>query len=122
MDKLGIENDGPDHIGHDGRDSTEAVGRMREAITAAAAGSDANQELEAAARELVGELRRANEPPEQMLLRIKRILAQAGLRSTHGPADPALVIERHSSVYRNVIESSIRHYFQPPDGEDIAVV
>jgi hypothetical protein len=80
-------------------------------------GAGSQQELEAASRELVTELRNANEPPEQVLLAMKRILAQAGLRPGHPPSDPAMVIERHSELYRNVIASSIRHYFGSTDGD-----
>ena len=79
-------------------------------------GSGSRRELDAAARELVTELRRANEPPEQVLLHIKEILEEAGLRPSHGPADPALLIDGHAAVYREVIQSSIRHYFSD-DGE-----
>ena len=84
---------------------------MLRAISAASLGSGAHEELETAARLLVTELRAANEPPEQVLLAVKRILAQAGLRPSHPPSDSAMVVERNTSVYRTVIASSIRHYF-----------
>ena len=88
-----------------------AAERMRRAIDAAAMGTTSYEELDGAAHALVSELRRANEPPEQALLQIKHILAEAGLRPSQGPADPALIVERHVHLYRTVIESSIRHYF-----------
>jgi hypothetical protein len=88
---------------------------MLHAISAASMGSGTDEELEAAGRELVVELREANEPPEQVVLLIKRILAQAGVRPTHTQADSSMLpVERHALIYRSVIESSIRHYFQRP--------
>ena len=90
---------------------------MRIAIDAAAMGTGTPVELESAARELVVALRAANHPPDQVLLRIKRILAQAGVRPGHAPDDSTLAIDRHSSVYRSIIGWSIQHYFQSGDGE-----
>lgn len=98
-------------------DSTGTAVRMREAISAASIGSGSHEELETAARDFVFELRSANEPPEQVLLAMKRILALAGLRPGHPPTDPAMVIEPHSQLYRAVIASSIRHYFSASDGD-----
>jgi hypothetical protein len=95
----------------DGQDPTGSEIRMRRAISAASLGAGSHEELEAANRLLVAELRAANEPPEQVLLAIKRILAQAGLRPSHPPSDSAMIVERHATVYRHVIASSIRHYF-----------
>ena len=89
---------------------------MLRAISAASLGSGEHEELETAARLLVTELRAANEPPEQVLLAVKRILAQAGLRPSHPPSDSAMVVERNTSVYRTVIASSIRHYFGSNSG------
>ena len=90
---------------------------MLQAISAASIGSGLDHELDAAALQLVRELREANEPPEQVLLKIKRILGDAGVRPSHGQSDSALVIDRHEAVYRVVIESTIRHYFQASDGD-----
>ena len=98
-------------------DLTGSAARMRHAISAASIGSGSREELEMAARQLVMELRNANEPPEQVLLAMKRILALAGLRPGHPPTDPAMIIERHSELYRSVIASSIRHYFNANDGD-----
>ena len=99
----------------DGPNGTRSVVRMLHAISAASMGSGTDEELEAAGRELVVELRDANEPPEQVVLLIKRILAQAGVRPTHTQADSSMLpVERHALIYRSVIESSIRHYFQRP--------
>jgi L-asparaginase II len=98
-------------------DGTRSAVRMLQAISAASIGSGTDEELESAARELVFELREANEPPEQVLLFIKGILAQAGLRPSHPPAGSSIVTARHASIYRSVIDSSIRHYFQQPGVE-----
>ena len=75
-------------------DLTAAGARLLHAISAASIGAGSHIELDAAVREFVAELRDANEPPEQVLLGIKRILAQAGLRPSHPPTDPAMVVER----------------------------
>ena len=84
---------------------------MLRAITAASLGVGTHEELETSVRLVVAELRAANEPPEQVLLAVKRILAQLGLRPSHPPSDSAMIVERHATVYRNVIALSIRHYF-----------
>ncbi len=113
MSTHGFRSDKPmnDAASQDGS-SSPAAERMRTAISGAASGAVSDDELESAARALVTELRLANEPPEQVLLQIKHILAEAGLRPSQGPADPAPVAEHHLLLYRNVIESSIRHYFR----------
>jgi hypothetical protein len=73
--------------------------------------------LYAAAVHLVSELKGANHPPEQMLLQIKQILAESGLRPTYStPDNPATPIGAQESVYRDVIALSIRHYYA--DGRD----
>jgi hypothetical protein len=102
-------------------DESTAAGRMRQAVTSAAAGSSASTEaLDAAAKALVTELRLAKEPPEQVLLQIKGILAEAGLKPSHGPTDSSMLVGRHIALYRSVIESSIRHYFAASDGPEAA--
>ena len=111
MSTQGYQGDGP--LGDFARRGTlsAAAERMRRAIDAATTGTASYDEVDAAAHALVCELRRANEPPEQALLQIKHILAEAGLRPSQGPADPAPIVEQHVHLYRAVIESSIRHYF-----------
>ena len=101
---------------HGELDLTDAGARMLQAISAASIGAGSRDELEAAVSGVVTELREANQPPEQVLLAIKRILAQAGLRPSHPPTDPAMVVERLAAVYHHVIASSIRHYFGASDG------
>ena len=118
MEKPGVEsrdqNDGSVRSG-----PSSAAGRMLGAIGSAARGADGSfLEVDAAAKALVTELRLANEPPEQVLLQIKQILADAGLKPTHGPPDPTNMVGRHIVLYRSVIESSIRHYFATSDGPE----
>jgi hypothetical protein len=86
---------------------------MRRAIAALASGKGSRRELEAAAEALVAKLREANEPPEQMLLQIKEILAEAGLRPTYGaPVETGTLPDDDSSVYQDVIALSIRSYYR----------
>lgn len=111
-----MEPRGPDpalrHEGSLNGGVAEASERMRQAIIAATEGRAAHDGFQAAARELVAEWRRQRVPPEQILLRIKEILAAAGLRPTYAtpnepiPADPA-----HPDMYRDVFAWTIRHYF-----------
>lgn len=94
---------------YDGNGSTAAE-RMRIAIRAVLDGSGTTEDLHSAARELVNELRSANEPPEQALVRIKETLAEAGLRPGHASMDGGShAVE--STVYRDLIAWSIRQYY-----------
>ena len=101
------ESDGP---GTRDLPASEAIARMRCAVADAAHGQPCPEELESAARALVDELRAAKQPPEEMLLRIKKILAEAGLRPTYA-SDSARPIGRDEALYRDVIMWSIRHYY-----------
>lgn len=90
-----------------------AAERLRSAITAAANGTGASDAFEAAARELVAKWRSANVPPEQILLRIKAILVDAGLRPNYAAAaEPRAPVGAQSELYRDVIAWTIRHYFE----------
>ena len=92
--------------------SDNAAERMRQAIRAASDGGGSAQELKTAARELVTHLRQERARPEQMLIRIKEILADAGIQSTHTPqGGPTTFTNTPGSVYRNVIAWSIRYYY-----------
>lgn len=79
-------------------------------------------ELEAAARDLVVELRNKEQPPEQVVLRIKEVLAQAGLRPGHTLAADGSELMGDATLYREIVSSSIRYYFGDgrPDGHDDA--
>lgn len=106
---LGHEGDGP---------PSTATARMREAITAVMDGTGSRGQLREAARELVNELRQREHLPEQTLLRIKEILADAGLRPSYAAQDPhephasATGLPNEADVYREVISSSIRYYYE----------
>lgn len=84
---------------------------MRLAVTAAAAGTGSREELEEAARGLVEQLRGEELAPEQMLIKIKAFLADAGLQSPHGSPMEALPPTSPAAIYRDVISWSIRAYY-----------
>lgn len=85
--------------------------RMRAAIRAVLDGSGTTEALHAAAGELVDELRQANEPPEQALVRIKETLADAGLRPSYASNSDGGPLGLEATVYRDVIAWSIRQYY-----------
>jgi hypothetical protein len=106
-----------DEIGAPGP-SPDPRDRLRAAIAALIAEPNdgaSTQEMDAvksAARTLVCELRRAQLPPEKMLIQVKRILADAGLE----PGFPAMregdaTQPPRVSVYRTIVEWSIRYYY-----------
>lgn len=101
--------------GHHLKDS-DAAAQMRRALAAVAGGSGSQRELQHAAHELVTELRRAKQPPEQMLLQIKEILAEAGMRPTYASPELDGPPSDGAAIYRDVIAWSIRSYYG--DGED----
>lgn len=112
MEKRGVE-DKNQHEESTGEPASAAARMLRAINSAATATTTSGDEVDAAAKALVTELRLANQPPEQVLVQIKQILAEAGLKPNHGPADSSHVFGRHVALYRTVIESSIRHYFAP---------
>src|SRR5262245_36432581 len=95
---------------HDGQHGTIAE-RMRIAIRAVLDGSGTTEDLHAAARDLVAELRAANEPPDQALVRIKETLADAGLRPSYSSNTDGSPLGVEAAVYRDVIAWSIRQYY-----------
>ena len=99
------------------RGESDAASRLRRALAAVAGGKGSRRQLQHAAHELVLELKQAKHPPEQMLLYIKEILADAGLRPTYssspefdGPPGEG------AAIYRDVIAWSIRSYYGDGDG------
>jgi hypothetical protein len=101
---------------HDGADGDakpdgNATERMRRALAAVAAGDGSTDELQAAARALVTDLRGHDAPPEKMLIKIKEILGSAGLRAGLAESDEA-VSDHEAAVYRDVIMWSIRAYYE----------
>ena len=89
---------------------------MRRALAAIASGTGSQRELQSAAHELVVALRQANQPPEQMLLHIKEILAEAGMRPTYASPEMDGPLGDGASIYRDVIAWSIRSYYDGADG------
>jgi hypothetical protein len=101
----------PDGKSPDG--SPDATADLRRTLNAVASGVGSRRELEQAAVTLVAHLRRERHAPEQMLLHIKQVLADAGLRPTYA------AMERpdnggESSLYRDVIAWCIRSYYDGP--------
>src|ERR1051325_5922759 len=86
-----------------------AATRMRQALAAVTDGKGSREQLAGAARELVNELRARDEPPEQVLLQIKELLGEAGLRPSY--ASPDETTGPDSALYRDVIAWSIRFYY-----------
>lgn len=80
---------------------------MRHAASAAAGGRASREELQAAARALVTELRQEQQPPEQVLLQIKGFLAEAGMKPEAGAAP---------SLYRELIGWTIQYYYEDGAG------
>lgn len=107
------------HDGGNGNDgNADAVERMRRAIRAASDGSGSRTELQAAARELVTKLRAERARPEQMLIRIKEILAESGILPDYTPDNRGPAGRANGSVYRDVIAWSIRFYYADGEGND----
>jgi len=102
--------DGPNPGGGTGDGAPTTAAQLRRTVAAAATGQASRQELESAAGALVVELRARNEPPERVLLHIKEILAEAGLRPTYASGDgPAS--DREANLYRDVIAWCIHRYY-----------
>jgi hypothetical protein len=85
---------------------------MHAAITAATAGRGSRDELQAAAREFVRELRAKEQTPEGALIQIKTVLAAAGLRPTYMSADLEDKLGIEAKLYRDVIGWSIKAYYE----------
>jgi hypothetical protein len=111
MNSTGSARDGGYRLKH-----SDAASRLRRALAAVADGQGSPHELQHAAHELVTELRQANQPPEQMLLRIKEILAEAGMRPTYASPELDGPVSDNAALYRDVIAWSIRSYYGDGDG------
>jgi len=110
MDRIEDSNDGRETNTAPEAQNT-AADRLRVAVNAAAKGSGSCDELQDAARALVAELRGRAEPPEQMLIQVKRLLADAGLRPGNPANDDAHAVNRQAALYRDLITWSIRFYY-----------
>ena len=95
--------------------ASHPAARLRESLSAVASGGGSHEELHNAATELVSTLRREKQPPEQMLLRIKEILAEVGLRPSYGSADRDMTLGREATLYRDMIALCIRSYYADGD-------
>ena len=93
-----------------------AADRLRRAIGAAAAGKGSRDELETAARALVAELRGRDAAPEQVLIQMKELLAQAGLRAGFTATDASETHRDQAALYRDIITWSIRCYYEDGKG------
>lgn len=80
-----------------------AAERLRHAVRAATRGAGSRDNVEEAARTFVDEVRGRNEPPEQMLIQVKALLGDAGLRAGG-----------ENTLYRDIITWSIRCYYEEP--------
>jgi hypothetical protein len=87
---------------------------LRRALNAVASGLASRRELEDAASNLVAHLRREQHAPEQMLLRIKEVLAEAGLRPTYASSERSAFGDE-ANLYRDVITWCISRYYEPPN-------
>jgi hypothetical protein len=96
-----------------GADGAVGTGtRMRAAIAALTTGGGSQEELEAAARDFMHELRACERSPEAALIRIKSVLAEAGLRPNYPSDDVHRLLEPEARLYRDVIAWSIKAYYE----------
>jgi hypothetical protein len=91
--------------------SSDATADLKRTLSAVATGLATRQDLENAATNLVAHLRRERNAPEQMLLRIKEVLADAGLRPTYASTEQSSV-GADGKLYRDVIAWCIRSYYE----------
>jgi hypothetical protein len=110
MDRNEHSNVGRERDGASGPHSTAAE-RLRLAVSAAMAGSGSREELQGAARALVAELRGRDEAPEQMLIQLKTLLNDAGLRAGYPPSENG-AHGNDTTLYRDIITWSIRFYYE----------
>jgi hypothetical protein len=116
----GTTGNSPDDRGPGGSNgeasSADNTDRMRTALAAVAGGAGSLDELQIAARALVTDLRARSEPPEQVLVQIKRILSEAGLRPAFYGETGEETPNSTTTVYRDVIAWSIRSYYEDDPG------
>ena len=100
-------------IGHPPDGSFDATVDLKQTLGAVATGRASRRDLETAATTLVAHLRSERHAPEQMLLRIKEVLAEAGLRPTYASTEQSSSGE-DGNLYRDVIAWCIRSYYEAP--------
>lgn len=93
-------------------DLSGLAARLRDAVAAVGGGTGTRTQVERAARELTTALRGDHYPPEQMLLKIKELLAEAGLRPSYAAATSSENMgDWEANLYRDVITWCIRDYY-----------
>ena len=103
---------GPQHDG-----SFDATADLKRTLSAVASGRASRRDVEGAATTLVAHLRSERHAPEQMLLRIKEVLAEAGLRPTYASREHSNDGD-HGNLYRDVITWCIRSYYEAPPTQE----
>jgi hypothetical protein len=113
MDAQGdsVDPNGPRGPQLDG--SLDATAALKETLSAVASGRASRRDVEGAATTLVAHLRSERHAPEQMLLRIKEVLAEAGLRPTYASSGQSNDGD-NGNLYRDVITWCIRSYYEAP--------
>jgi hypothetical protein len=107
---LGMDRNGGSK--DEGGTGETAADRLRLAVNATTAGAGSRDEVQAAARALVAELRGRQEAPEQVLIEMKALLADAGLRAGYPPSSLEKSQGMHVSLYRDIITWAIRCYYE----------
>jgi hypothetical protein len=105
--------DAPDSNRGSSDGSPDPTSDLRRTLNAVASGRASRRDLERAATDLVSHLRREQHAPEQMLLRIKEVLADAGLRPTYASTEDSS-LGGDANLYRDVIAWCIRSYYEAP--------
>jgi hypothetical protein len=106
---------GPD--GESSGGSPTALANLRRTLTDLASGRASKSDLERAAFTLVAHFRRERHAPEQMLLRIKEVLADAGLRPTYAATERTGDGD-DGNLYRDIIAWCIRSYYDSPPASE----
>lgn len=113
---MGVEFSGDgDGAGQTSGESTDgrraATARLQTVLAGVATGASSRDDLRDAAIALVQQLRRDKLPPENMLLHIKQVLGEAGLRPTYASALPEFA-SGESSLYSELIAWCIKEYYR----------
>src|SRR5438477_12806778 len=96
---------GAAHTGDDGAEP------LKRAVARAQEGQGSRRDLEAAASVYIAGLKTRQLPPEEMLVRVKAILAECGLRPAQPPHDKSAV-PTGGSLYHHVIAWCIEQYYR----------
>jgi hypothetical protein len=110
-----VDPNGPRGAQLDG--SFDATANLKRTLSAVASGRASRRDFEGAATRLVAQLRSERHAPEQMLLRIKEVLAEAGLRPTYASSEHSHDGD-DGKLYRDVITWCIHCYYDPPPAQE----